>query len=146
MTMNLGQKEDFTRMALWQQAQDLAAQVAALVSRLPRDRTAEIIGGQLMRSAGSVPANIAEGYGRYSQPAYRNHLSIARGSVFESISWLDLLCRCGHISQDEKSRLVTYCQTVGKLLTLRMKSSSDSKLSYARDEGPIYEVDLQVDE
>ena len=45
----------------------------------------------MMRSAGSVPANIAEGYGRYSQAAYRSHLSIARGSLFETQSWIDLL-------------------------------------------------------
>jgi len=29
---------------------------------------------QLYSAVGSVSANIAEGYGRFSQPAYRNHL------------------------------------------------------------------------
>jgi four helix bundle protein len=139
--MKLRQREDFRAMALWQKAQDLAAQVAELVSRLPRDRTAETIGGQLMRSAASVPANIAEGYGRFSQPAYRSHLSIARGSVFEPISRLDLLRRCGYISDDQESQLVASYQTIGKLLTLRMKSLSGNKLSYAREVRAIYEVD-----
>jgi len=70
--------EDFTKIAVWLKAQELAVDVAHIVSKLPRDRSADAIGRQLLRSAGSVPANIAEGYGRYSQAAYRSHLSIAR--------------------------------------------------------------------
>ena len=83
--------EDFTKIVVWQESQDLAAKVARIVATLPRNRAAEIIGNQMMRSAGLLPANIAEGYGRYSQAAYRSHLSIARGSLFETQSWIDLL-------------------------------------------------------
>jgi four helix bundle protein len=64
-----------------------------------------MMGTQLVRAAGSVPANIAEGYGRYSQGAYRNHLSIARGSLFESESWIDLLFQAGHLSAEVNASL-----------------------------------------
>jgi four helix bundle protein len=127
---------------MWQKAQHLAAEIAAVVAGLPRNRAAEIIGGQMLRSAGSVPANIAEGYGRYSQAAYRSHLSIARGSLFETHSWLDLLHRSGFLEDDQKTKLIEECQSVGKLLTLRMKSLSTGNLSYAREEGELYRVDL----
>ena len=133
--------EDFTRIVVWQKSQQLAAEVAEIVAALPRDRAADIIGAQVLRSAGSVPANIAEGYGRFSQAAYRNHLSIARGSLFETQSWLDLLCRTGYLKEAEKARVVRQCQEVGKLLTLRMKSLSDSNLSYAREETVEYVAD-----
>ena len=127
---------------MWQKAQHLAAEIAAVVAGLPRNRAAEIIGGQMLRSAGSVPANIAEGYGRYSQAAYRSHLSIARGSLFETHSWLDLLHRSGFLEDYQKTKLIEECQSVGKLLTLRMKSLSTGNLSYAREEGELYRVDL----
>src|SRR4051794_20090988 len=93
----------------WQKAQSFAAEIAALVVRLPRNRATDAISNQLMRSAGSVAANIAEGYGRYSQAAYRNHLSIARGSAFESESWLDLLIRGGYLAPPESDQLLQAC-------------------------------------
>ena len=133
--------EDFTRLILWQRSQDLAAEIAAFVASLPRNRAADIIGTQVMRSAGSVPANIAEGYGRFSQAAYRNHLSIARGSLFETQSWIDLLHRTGLIEITQKATLIEACQEVGKLLTVRMKALSNGNQSYAREEGEGYRVD-----
>jgi four helix bundle protein len=133
--------EDFTRLVVWQRSQELAADVAAVVAVLPRNRAADTIGGQVMRSAGSVPANIAEGYGRFSQAAYRNHLSIARGSLFETQSWLDLLSRSGFIDENRKVALVEKCREVGRLLTLRMKSLSNGNKTYAREEGEAYRVD-----
>lgn len=132
--------EDFTRMALWQKAQGLAATIIRVVSALPHDRPADIIGAQVLRSAGSVPANIAEGFGRYSQASYRSHLSIARGSLFETESWIDLLYRGGYISDESRVALLNDCHTVGRLLTLRMKSLGEARQSYAREEGPAYEV------
>ena len=94
-----------------------------------------------MRSAGSVPANIAEGYGRFSQAAYRNHLSIARGSLFETQSWIDLLHRTGFLDDERKAELSDGCIDIGRLLTLRMKDLSNGKQSYAREEGREYRVD-----
>jgi four helix bundle protein len=63
------------------------------------------IAKQLVRCAGSAPANIAEGHGRFSAGAFRNHLLIARGSLAETGSFLDLLCRCEYIDVDTEARL-----------------------------------------
>ena len=87
----MGIGSDFRRQILWQKAQAFAESVSALVVELPSDRVVDVIANQLIRSATSISANIAEGSGQYSQAAYRSHLSIARGSSFEVESWLDLL-------------------------------------------------------
>ena len=126
----------FRGQVLWQKAQHFAESVAELVVGLRRDVATDAIGNQLMRSAGSIAANVAEGYGRFSQAAYRSHLSIARGSTFESESWLDLLARRGYISEERSSALILECNEVGRLLTLRMKSLSDGKTYAVREEGP----------
>ncbi len=120
-------------MAMWREAQALAADIAELIAELPRRRDADAIANQLMRAAGSVPAKIAEGFGRFSPGAYRNHLSIARGSLFELQSWLDLLCRRGLLVEEKLKALHDRASHTGKTITLRMKSLSGQN-RYARED------------
>jgi four helix bundle protein len=129
----------FKQLALWQKAQDFASEVAKLVARLPNERVANAVANQLLRSAGSIPANIAEGYGRFYRGAYRNHLSIARGSAFESESWLDLLAREGYVSTEVEGKLTRQCMEIARLLTLRMKSLEQQGNSL-REEVAEYEA------
>ena len=126
---------DFREMAIWQESQAFAEMAGRLVLGLRRDRAADPIGSQLIRAAGSVAANIAEGYGRFSQAAYRNHLSIARGSAFECESWLDLLMRLGYLSKEDCDDLMSKCVAVQKMLTVRMKSLHTARQTYARPTG-----------
>jgi four helix bundle protein len=46
------------------------------------------IGQQIVRSADSIAANIAEGYGRYHFKDRKNFMFYARGSHYETITWL----------------------------------------------------------
>lgn len=85
-----------------------------------------------MASACSIPANIAEGYGRFSQPAYRSHISIARGSAFESESWLDLFNRRGYLPDETGNKLLAQCTLVQRMITTRMRELSGGKATYAR--------------
>ncbi len=131
---------EFRRMSLWQKAQDFADQVAQGVTKLPKGRVADVIGNQLLRASASIAANIAEGYGRYSQAAYRNHLSIARGSAFEAESWLDLSIRQGLIDAEHSYHLMEQCVEVQKAITLRMKSLAEASRTYAKEEVAEYEA------
>ena len=49
----------------------------------------DTIGKQWCRAADSVSANISEGFGRNSYRDARNFYYIARGSLYESKTWLD---------------------------------------------------------
>jgi four helix bundle protein len=46
------------------------------------------MGSQLVRSCDSIAANISEGWGRQTYRENRNFLYIARGSLFETKTWL----------------------------------------------------------
>lgn len=131
---------DFRRQLLGKKAQDFAADSARLVARLPRTRSADVIGNQLLRASTSIAANVAEGYGRYSQAAYRNHLSVARGSAFETESWLDLLFRLEYLTEADAQALINRSVELQKLLTIRMKSLTDGKTYAVRDESLDYEA------
>jgi four helix bundle protein len=130
----------FRALTVWQKAQDLAAEIATLVRDLPRDRAADTIGIQLLRSACSIAANIAEGYGRYSEGAYRNHLSIARGSLFETESWIDLLARADYVDKEQLATLLSQCQEIGRLLTTQMRSMGPANGRVIRDEEASYDL------
>jgi len=54
--------------------------------RIP-DKRWRVIVKQLVRSAGSISANIEEGYGRGTSPEFAHRLKIARGEAWESSGW-----------------------------------------------------------
>src|SRR4030042_3058913 len=110
----------FRNLILWQKAQDLALAAIKVVAGLPRDSTAQVIARQVVASAGSIGANIAEGHGRFSLGAHRYHLSIAKGSACESDGWLDLLRRAGYICADKEGRLHADCVGILRMLTAKI--------------------------
>src|SRR3954464_9763059 len=63
-------------LILWQRAQELGYQVSKLTHRLPQSWANAVLARQIVSAATSVGANIAEGHGRYTLAAHRNHLLI----------------------------------------------------------------------
>lgn len=59
------------------------------------------VGKQLVNSADSISANIAEGFGRYSKKDKIKFYRYSNGSLLESIDWINKSLRRGLISQDE---------------------------------------------
>jgi four helix bundle protein len=113
-------------LLVWQQAMDLTARVYELTRDWPRE---EIYGltAQARRSAVSVCANIAEGYGRENRGSYVQFLKMAQGSLKELETHLMIALRIG-IDRDERiARPLEECESVGKLLrSLIRKLSEDS--------------------
>ena len=112
---------NYRNLIVWQRAQDLAFQIMQLVQRVPQSWANAVVVRQIISSATSIGANIAEGHGRYTPGAYRNHLSIARGSAAETDSWLDLLRRAGWITVEEEATLHVECLEIMAILTSKMR-------------------------
>ena len=111
----------YRNLILWQKAQSLGYEVVKLTRRLPQNWANAIIARQIIASATSVAANIAEGHGRFSIGAHRNHLSIARGSAAETDSWIDLLRRDDAINSTEEQRLHGLCQELMVMFASKMR-------------------------
>ena len=80
----------------WQKALELAVFInKELVPRLPKEERYALV-DQLRRSAQSIPANIAEGYGRYYYQDNIRFCYIARGSLEETHSHLVLARKMGY--------------------------------------------------
>jgi len=65
----------------------------------------DTIGKQLVKSADSVGANLAEGNGRYNYQDNQRFVKIARGSLNETRHWLRLACARQLLAQEEIDEL-----------------------------------------
>lgn len=88
---------------------------------MPQSWANAVLVRQIVSAATSIGANIAEGHGRYTPGAHRNHLSIARGSAAETDSWLDLFRRSGWITGEEEALLHKDCDAIIAMLTAKMR-------------------------
>ena len=82
MTANRATPRSYTDLRVWGESIMLVTTAYKLTKALPGSERFGLV-SQVQRAAVSVPANIAEGYGRATRGEYLNHLSIARGSVNE---------------------------------------------------------------
>jgi four helix bundle protein len=82
---------DYRDLIVWQKAMDLALVCEKVCVELPA--RASSVATQIRRCAVSIPANIAEGNGRFSRGDYLKHLSIANGEVKELESHLEFARR-----------------------------------------------------
>lgn len=105
----------FRDLRVWQAALDLVEQVYQLTRRFPKH---EVYGlaSQMQRAAVSVPSNIAEGHTRSHSKEYLHHLSIARGSLAELQTQLEIARRLMYCSAEEIEPLIARADSLGKQL------------------------------
>ncbi len=87
--------------------------------------TKNTIGYQIVESADSIGANIAEGFGRFSFKERKHFAIIARGSLYETSHWLrraykrrvlkkDEIKKLKEIMDELRPRLNAYIKSIGK--------------------------------
>jgi len=108
-------------LRVWQEGMALAEACYLLTKRFPKD---ELFGmtSQIRRSATSVPANIAEGYGRDSTGEYIQFLRVSQGSLKELETHLALSSRVGLIADSETKSFLEECDRLGKMLHRLIRS------------------------
>src|ERR1035437_10207577 len=87
-------------LIVWQKACEFVVIVYRITSRFPREERYGL-SSQMRRAAASVPANIAEGAGRWGPVEFQHFLSIDRGSLAELDTWVEVAWRLGLISPEE---------------------------------------------
>ena len=74
---------------------------------------------QARRAAVSVASNIAEGCGRVSNRDYAHFLSIARGSLYETMTQLEMAKELGYIESIDEVEVLA--AEISRMLTTLMK-------------------------
>ncbi len=113
--------QSYRDLRVWQEAMTLAEMCYRLTKTFPKE---EVYGmtSQIRRAAASVPANIAEGYGRESRAEYIRFLQIAQGSLKEVETHLILSERVGLAQGEAVAEALKQCEMVGKMLRSLIRS------------------------
>ena len=113
--------ESYKNLEVWQMSMTLAEDCYRLTSQFPKD---EVYGmsSQIKRAAVSIPANIAEGYGRDQTGSFLQFLRIAQGSARELATHLILTDRVQLADQQSLMPLQDKCERISKMLRALIRS------------------------
>lgn len=135
---------DYRDLIFYQKARDVVKAINDLIRSWPKTMPAQEISRQILRSAMSVGANIAEGHGRHEGPEYIHYLMIAQGSANETDHWLHTIVDIGLSPEEQIEGLLDKNNEVRRMLgasvrTLRAKRSGRN----IREEVSTYDVEAE---
>ena len=111
--------QDYRDLRVWQAGMDLVVAVYGVTRTFPAYEQYGLT-SQLRRAIVSVPSNIAEGHTREHLGEYLHHLGIARGSLAEAATQLEIARRLAYISEQESNDLEKETRALSRqLLALR---------------------------
>ena len=102
-------------LLVWQKAMELARSVYRATEQLLKQETYGLQ-SQMRRAVVSVPSNIAEGHGRLSDGHFRQFLAVARGSLFELQTELELASDLQLMSAESAQNVMQQCEEVARLI------------------------------
>jgi len=107
--------ESHRDLVVWQKSMDLAVAAYRFTDAFPVHERYGLT-SQIRRSSASIPANIAEGYGRESAGAYAQQLKVAQGSLKEFETHVELAHRIGMVDESTLSNVLKNSEEIGKML------------------------------
>ena len=112
-------------MLVWQKGKTLATDVYRLTKAEAIKHDFSLI-DQLRRSAVSVPSNIAEGDERKSDKDSVRFFHIARGSLAELATQLEIARDVGYLNMAQVEPLIAQCAELGKMLGALIRARNNS--------------------
>jgi len=106
---------------VWKRSMDLVVDVYELSRALPASERYGLA-SQLRRAAASVAANIAEGNGRLHRKEFAHHVSIARGSISELITCLEIAQRLGYLSAALVAPVLQQADIISRMLLMLLRA------------------------
>ncbi len=118
----------YRNLNVYQKSMELVANVYRLSKYFP-DEEKFGLSNQIQRAVISVPSNIAEGMGRFSNKERVHFLEIANGSLMEVMCQLEAALLLGYISQEQFDKQELFISETTKMLVgLRKNFEDKSKL------------------
>ena len=126
--------KSFRELEVWQKAHALVLEIYRVTAGFPGAERFGII-AQIRRSAMSVPANIAEGFGRRTTKDFLQFLTIANGSLEETRYFMILSRDLRYLVVEEYESLDRQAISVGQMLGALSRSLQDRAQMVSRVAG-----------
>ena len=108
----MGKIRNFEQLKVWQEGKKLVLKTYALTNDFPKEEAYGMT-SQVRRAALSIPANIAEGFGRYHFMDKARFYLNARGSLYELKSHLLIAQELGFIKDGIRNDVFQIIEDLG---------------------------------
>lgn len=115
-------------LKVWQKSIDMVVEIYRTTSSLPKE---ELYGltSQIRRASVSIPSNIAEGYGRFSEKELVRFLFISLGSASEVETQLIICYRLDYLQEKEFNYLSQLNNEIIKMLAGLIRSKNNGSIT-----------------
>lgn len=100
---------------IWRRSMDVVVRLYRLTATLPKSERFSLV-DQMQRAAVSVPSNIAEGHEKQSTKSYRFHLKVARASIAELETQIEISVRLEYAEPTRVSGLVSELAEISRMI------------------------------
>ena len=113
--------QEFKELRVWQEAKQLAVQIYKITTtaRFSKDYGLQ---DQVQRAAVSVASNIAEGYEKNSNKDFVRYLLIAKGSLAELRTQLEIALEIGYIDKKVFESVEDQCKKITAMVIKLIKA------------------------
>ncbi len=112
--------KSYRDLIVWQKSVNMVTLVYKVVKTFPDDEKFGLT-SQIKRSSVSISSNIAEGYGRNYTKDYARFLQIARGSLFEMQTQLQIALNLDFINRKDIEDILDLSVEIEKMLNTLIK-------------------------
>ena len=118
----------FKRLKVWQKSVQLVVEIYRATSSFPEQEKYGLV-SQMRRCAVSISSNIAEGHGRTSDKELLRFLDIARGSIYELDTQVEISKRLNYLNLEKFNLLSISLDEISRMLAgLKRFKSHNSNL------------------
>ena len=117
---------NFRELKVWSRAMEYVTRIYELTKTYPQDELYELT-SQTRRAATSVALNIAEGSGGSSNAEFIRFIEMARRSVYEVITALEIAQRLGYCKNPQIAPLAKEADEIAAMLTGLIKRLGEDK-------------------
>ncbi len=108
--------QHYRDLKVWQAGMTLAVKCYEATAKFPKEETFGMT-IQIRRASVSIPANIAEGQGRQGTKEFLNFVSMARGSLMELETHLQLCHRVSLLQKPQLDELLKLTDEISRMLS-----------------------------